>query len=309
MTVNKSGQHLLLSGLDGSNPLGFLAAIGTLVVLNKTFPEICLGWESTDNGWRPLLKNCCEDKNDFSEKLLAALRNAPMTVFNIDKRMPFEITKFSHALREAQHSSSMQERRDADLLCAFGTDLYPNEKSQQFQDSSFRMVRSGDSAGQGLPLYVKDSRKKINLDHIQRTLFHTWDYLDKGYSLRWDPIEDQRYALRWRDPSKSDDLGTMWAANNLAAEALQLFPSLLVGKKIQTTGFQRLGRREIYFIWPIWTPMVKVDSLRSLLALSDIHKEQLQSSSLSRRGIEEVYRSRRIAQNQYYSNFLPAQPL
>ena len=87
------------------------------------------------------------------------------------------------------------------------------------------MVRSGDSAGQGLPFYAKEMRKKVGIDHIQRTLFHAWDYQDTGYSLRWDPIEDQRYALRWRDPSKSSQ-GTMLAANSLAVEALQWFPTL-----------------------------------------------------------------------------------
>lgn len=169
------------------------------------------------------------------------------------------------------------------------------------------MVRSGDSAGQGLPFYAKEMRKKVGIDHIQRTLFHAWDYQDTGYSLRWDPIEDQRYALRWRDPSKSSQ-GTMLAANSLAVEALQWFPTLLIGSQARTTRFQRLGRRDTYFVWPIWTPMLGMETVRSLLALDDLCREPVPRSSLVRRGIEEVYRSQRIQQNQYYSNFLAAIP-
>ena len=307
MTANGSTSGLLLNGLDGSNPLGFLAAIGTAVVLQNVFPEIRLGWEQTEGGWRPFLAGCGDDEQEFSEKLVEALKDASMTVFDVDNRMPFDAEKFSRKLRDVQCYSSIADRRDSDFLSSFGTELYPNEKNGQFQDSRFRMVRSGDSAGQGLPFYAKEMRKKVGIDHIQRTLFHAWDYQDTGYSLRWDPIEDQRYALRWRDPSKSSQ-GTMLAANSLAVEALQWFPTLLIGSQARTTRFQRLGRRDTYFVWPIWTPMLGMETVRSLLALDDLCREPVPRSSLVRRGIEEVYRSQRIQQNQYYSNFLAAIP-
>ena len=302
MTANESTPGLLLNGLDGSNPLGFLAAIGTAVVLQDVFSAIRLGWEQTEGGWRPFLAGCGDDEQEFSEKLAEALKDASMTVFDVDNRMPFDAEKFSRKLRDVQCYSSIADRRDSDFLSSFGTELYPNEKNGQFQDSRFRMVRSGDSAGQGLPFYAKEMRKKVGIDHIQRTLFHAWDYQDTGYSLRWDPIEDQRYALRWRDPSKSSQ-GTMLAANSLAVEALQWFPVMLVGNQAQTTGFQRVGQREIHFVWPIWSPLVGIDTVRSLLALPDLGKD------LDQRGIEEVYRSQRIRQNQYYSNFSPAESL
>lgn len=307
MTESESTTVLLLNGLDGSNPLGFLAAVGTAVVSQDIFPEIRLGWEQTESGWRPSLAGCGDDEQEFSEKLSEALKDASMTVFDVDNRMPFDADKFSRKLRDVQCYSSIADRRDADFLSSFGTELYPYEKNGQFQDSRFRMVRRGDSAGQGLPFYAKEMRKKVGIDHIKRTLFHAWDYQDKGYSLRWDPIEDQRYALRWRDPSKSGQ-GTMLAANSLAVEALQWFPTLLIGTQARTTGFQRLGRRETYFVWPIWTPMVCMETVRSLLALDDLCKKPVPRSSLVRRGIEEVYRSQRIQQNQYYSNFLAATP-
>ena len=308
MTANGSTPGLLLNGLDGSNPLGFLAAVGTAVVLQDVFPEIRLGWEQTEGGWRPSLAGCGDDEQEFVEKLSVALKDASMTVFDVDNKMPFDAKKFSLKLRDAQGCSSIVDRRDADFLSSFGTELYPDKKNGQFQDSRFRMVRSGDSAGQGLPFYAKEMRKKVGIDHIQRTLFHAWDYQDTGYSLRWDPIEDQRYALRWRDPSKSSQ-GTMLAANSLAIEALQWFPVVMpVGNQAQTTGFQRVGRRETYFVWPIWTPMVGMETVRSLLELDDLSKKPVPRSSLVKRGIEEVYRSQCIQQTQYYSNFLAAVP-
>ena len=308
MTANESTPGLLLNGLDGSNPLGFLAAIGTAVVLQDVFPEMRLGWEQTEGGWRPSLAGCGDDEQAFAEKLLEALRDASMTVFDVDNRMPFDAEKFSLKLRDVQSCSSIANRREADFLSSFGTELYPNEKNGLFQDTRFRMVRSGDSKGQGLPFYARKMRKDLRIDHVRRTLFNAWDYEDEGYSLRWDPIEDQRYALRWGDPSKLKQ-GTMLAANSLAIEALQWFPVVMpIGNQAQTTGFQRVGRRETYFVWPIWTPMVGMETVRSLLALDDLCKNPVPRLSLIKRGIEEVYRSQRIQQTQYYSNFLVAVP-
>lgn len=315
MTASESTPGLLLNGLDGSNPLGFLAAIGTAGLVGDTVPELRLQWTNTGSGWRPSLLGIGDDRQEFCKKLLAALRCASMTAFDIDKKMPFSADKFSHALKEGQRRSSMSDRRDTDFLAGFGTDLYPDRKSGHFQDSIFRMVRSGDASGQGLPFYAKVIRKDTDLDHVRRTLFHAWDYRDdsNNHSLRWSPMEDQRYALRWRDPKKSgvaDGKGTMWAANSLAIEALRWFPTLLpFGNRAHTTGFQRVGPRAMYFVWPIWTPPVGVDVLRSLLALADLGKDPPPQSSLAKRGIEEIYRSERIRQSRYYSNFAPAQPL
>ena len=317
MTGSELPPGLLLKGLDGSNPLGFLAAVGTAVVAQDTFPELRLGWVATMDGWRPLLEGCGKDENEFSRKISATLKNVSTDMFDIDNRMPFEVPKFSRALRCVQSRSSISNRREADLLSAFGTELYPQKKQKEgkditeFQDSAFRMVRSGDSAGQGLPFYAKTILNDVTLEHVRRTLFSLWDYKDtaKKHSLRWDPIEDQRYALRWRDPKKSDKhdgKGTMWAANALAVEALQWFPTVLVGRRSQTTGFHRADQHKTYFVWPVWTLPISVYTLRSLLALNDLYETPLPRSSLAKMGIEEVYRSERIRQSQYYSNFAPA---
>ena len=106
MTANESAPRLffffLLSGLDGSNPLGFLAAIGTAVVLQDVFPEMRLGWEQTEGGWRPSLAGCGDDEQEFVKKLSAALKDASMTVFDVDNKMPFDTAKFSRKLRDVQ---------------------------------------------------------------------------------------------------------------------------------------------------------------------------------------------------------------
>lgn len=320
-------EGLLLSGLDGSNPLGFLAAVGTLCVLSDAFAGSCrLGWRSVHGSWRPWLAGCGSDERGVCEAVLQTLKNGPTAVFDIGKeirkengkdkessKFPFAHDRFVKELKDRQSEACPSDRRDVDFLAGFGTELYPDAKKGQFQETSLRMVRAGDSNRQGMLFYAKAIREGIGHQHIERTLFRPWDYRDEGYSLRWDPIEDQAYALRWKDPSRSslaDGPGTMLAANSLAVESLRCLPSFVVGRRIHTTGFRYGERRELRFVWPIWTLMVDVEILRSLVALRDLHESPLPRQALLSKGIEEVYSVRRVLQpNQYYSNFAPAQPL
>jgi hypothetical protein len=49
---------LLLYGLDGSNPLAFLAALGTLRSLSLLWPEerVRLAWKIHEGAFRPMLQ-------------------------------------------------------------------------------------------------------------------------------------------------------------------------------------------------------------------------------------------------------------
>ncbi len=174
------------------------------------------------------------------------------------------------------------------------------------------MVRSGDAAGQGLPHYAISIRNSTGVEELRKTLFEFWDYTDRGFSLRWNPLEDQRYALRWHDPSKNKDefaLGTMNGANTLALEALSLFPVVPLQNDLATTGFFKGKQRHVYFTWPIWEGAVSVETIRSILTLHDLHEETPSREKMLARGIMEVFRCERIAPNQYYWNFSPAMPV
>lgn len=304
-------EGVVLRGLDGGNPLGFLAAVGVVAAMHHAHPGVRIGWTETGNGWCPELTGYGNGEDEFLQALKDVLEGSSMAAFDVDKGMPCKADKFEQALKQAQADSSPEDRRVADFLAAFGTEMYPDEKSGLHQGSLFRMVRSGDSAGQGLPFYAKQIRTATGLDHLRRVLFHTWDYKDEGFSLRWDPIEDQRYALTWKNPSEAkagDAPGTMLAANCLAVEALQLFPTPLVGRKVQTTGFVQAGKRELWFVWPIWRPKIGVETLRSLLTSPEVRRDPPDRQALSRMGVTEVYGSQRIKQSMYYSNFSPSLP-
>ncbi|RJP47108.1 MAG: hypothetical protein C4548_01615 [Desulfobacteraceae bacterium] len=303
--------ELVLKGIDGSNPLGFLAAIGAAVTARSFSPSISVGWRKDYDAWRPFFLGYEDNETAFAKAVKAALFATSGKPFEIEKKLPFPLKRLREALKESQIEANPRDRRNIDILGSFGSEACTDKENVNFQDTFFRMVRSGDAAGQGLPFYALSIRNSTGEEEIYRTLFETWDYKDKGFSLRWNPCEDQRYALRWHDPSKNKDafaLGTMNGANTLALEALSLFPAVPLRTDLATTGFFKNKQGRVYFTWPIWEGAVCVETVRSILALHDLYEETPPRKKMLARGIMEIYRCERIAPNQYYRNFSPAMP-
>ena len=159
-----SHQGLLLSGLDGSNPLGFLAAVGTLVILSDQhqFPDKVakLGWRETPEGWRAVLVGWGDDESRICEttvQLLAAMSDDILNIGNYTnpvvgkkkkpaemKKFPFSACRFASVLRDAADTCTGRSR-EVDLLASFGTEVYPDGRTGDFQCTRFKLVRNGDS--------------------------------------------------------------------------------------------------------------------------------------------------------------------
>lgn len=307
--------ELVLKGIDGANPLGFLAAAGSLALLSTKTNRIRLAWRFSDGGWRPVISGlefrratADSEESAFVRDLHLALVASNQEPFEIDSKLPFPATALANKLRDVPSRTTMENRRTADVLAAFGSEAVIGDKGN-FEATAFCMVRSGDSAGNGLPAYALELQKLCGEKELSRALFKRWDYLDQGPSLRWDPAEDRRYALTWVDPKKDPkNKPVMVGANVLALEALRLFPSVPDGTRLRTTGFAFLSRNYTAFTWPIWESWLNYDELRSTVGLGELNKPVPDRAILKRRGIVEVFRSERIAPNQYYKNFTPARP-
>ena len=307
MTDSAVPAEVSLVGLDGANPLGFLAALGAFALLTARTAAVSMVWRSTALGWRPTLAGVGLGPADLVDALHGAVQAASMEAFEVDDRLPFSAAALAAAMQTHVAAATPARRRTIDFLAAFGCEIHV-EKNGDFQGTRLRMVRSGDSAGQGLPVYAKAMRRKLTAARLQRALFEPWDYRDQAFSLRWDPLEDQRYALRWGDPSKSGRR-TMLGANCLAVEALRLFPAQPGARRAETVGFGRNAQRQVHFSWPLWEAPIQLDVCAALLAQADWHAERFDARRMQALGVGAVYRSRRIQQNQYYSNFAPAHPV
>lgn len=304
--------ELLLEGLDGGNPLAYLAALGSLRITALAWPEWSarLHWLNARGGWRPCLS--LDGKVGRDEWLAAIDRSLQdktgHTAFSLANDLNVPCGTFRAVAMTAATQAAMGDRRSADYLAAFGSEAIETEvngkKSGTIADTALRTM-----SGAGHQHFLGFMRELVGVtkaEHLASALFDAWDYSDPGPSMRWDPNDDRRYALRWQQPS-GDPTKTVRGANRLAIEALPLLPTAPVKGRLETTGFTQRKRRGVIWTWPIWNAPINMDTTRSLLALPELQQDEPDRKALSAMGVTEVYRCQRITQGKY-RNFTPAYP-
>ena len=386
----QAGKRLTLAGLDGVNPLGFLAALGTLVVLHQSGCRSSgLAWQREGLAWRPRLTGLPTDNASELAKLLAEnLRGKPvpkeseervkeaenrfsaMKKTINDKRNeirarglrgkernqavaaevgPFEREldrlrkEWLEALQESVprpelalgknidctdseyraivepllEGADVGRRESLDMAAAFCTAGCLHESPTKRKQGKLAPTPFAFVSGSGHQDFLDTARKlltKVSPDRLEAALFAPWAYEEERLSMRWDPVEDRRYALMDRDPTAGDNQPrTVWMANLLAYRALVLFPSVPTRDGLGTVGWTR--QEEPVFTWPLWSHPIGPDSIRSLLVLPELGYTVFDSrtrGALRARGIQAVYRSRRIrvgAGANVKINFTPSRQL
>ena len=300
---------LVLNGLDGSNPLGFLAALGVFRTATHALPDINIRmkWKIDHGSWRPLLMSRLELSADILLDRLApflkAMAGHPAFAFADDLALPAE--EFRAVARKAFAQASQTDRIFADFISAFGCEaLTTSDRQPNIQDTALRTM-SG-AGHQHFLGFMRQLVEQTDIGHLRDALFKQWMYEDDKPSLRWDPADDRRYALRWKEPS-GDPVRTVRGANRLAIEALPLLPTAPKGKTLSTTGFLQRYRVGAFFTWPIWETPISLDVVRSLISRHELHTETPDRRLLRKTGVVEIYRSQRITQGKY-RNFTPAMP-
>lgn len=305
---------LLLSGLNGGNPLAFLAALGAFRTTALMWPaqNVRMHWSSAQGSWHPHLTLAREvDRDDWLTALAETLTICTVcAVLAKYKDLTVLCSDFRKAAEDAASQALPGDRGQADFLAAFGSEAIESEangkKTGLIADTALRTM-SG-AGHQHFLVFMRDlaKAKVTEIGHLRHALFEIWRYADPGPSMRWDPVDDRRYALRWRQPS-GDPVTAVRGANRLAIEALPLLPTAPVRARLETTGFTQRKGRGVIWTWPIWTVPVPLDVVRSLLSLPQLQADEPDRRNLSAQGIAEVYRCQRITQGKY-RNFTPAHP-
>ncbi len=294
---------VLLTGLDGANPLAFLAALGALRGLTIAWPErqVRLSWVARD-AWCPRLHSVPGGLTEAEalDGLETFTRMRPgHRALGIGANLAFSTADLRPFMQAAADASSapLEGRAEADFLCAFACESI-QARGGHVQNTALRTL-SG-AGHQHFLRTMRDLADHANRDTLEKALFLPWTRSDQRFSLRWDPEDDRRYAHRWRDPSK-DTPGTEWGANRLAFEGMPLFPVMPVGRSLVTTGFRGTRARDTFFTWPIWEPSLSLDTVRSLLAHHGLCGDSPDRAQLAALGVQEVFRSQRLNVGRYRS--------
>jgi hypothetical protein len=283
---------MIFSGIDGANPLGYLTALGAFRLLAELNPTVRMRWVQ-DGVWRPEIAGV-EGLDEWAicETLLKAPR-APADMF-IQALGNTNITvggaTFGRLVIQARDSALLRDRRAADFAASIGSESCEDQRKGRIEFTSFCFITG--SGHQDFLDTIRALGQNASVGDVRNALFARWDYSDKGFSMRWDPLDAREYALRWNNPGP-EGASTVWGANRLAIEALPLFPSFQTGRHLETTGFRKARPWE-EFTWALWGAAVSCDTVRSVASLRELQKDEPDRKALVAMGIVELYRAQRI---------------
>jgi CRISPR-associated endonuclease/helicase Cas3 len=312
--VRPVNRHVL-SGIDGSNPLAFLAALGTLRLStiaskSKTQPkdpiQASMSWACQGGQWTPtLFSRQTKDEllNQIHESLACLLEQQPFAGDSprcLGSKIIFTKQEYRQHAVAANSSATSSSRQRSDWLAALATEFVLTKKSEDCLKTSLDFT----SGQQQFLQMVRSVVTKTSPVHMSRCLFNLWRYEDECESLRWDPIDDRRYALCAYDPSNKskNPIMTELGANALAFASLPLLP-IIEGRSLT------LSPRGKAMRWVIWSGQLTLETVQSLLASSQIRGVSLDSHALRSLGIDSVLESEVVLPNGYYRNFTPSRCL
>lgn len=368
--------ELELTALDGANPLGFLAALGTLRVLSETDPAIKLGWRARAR-WVPFLTSSKPlAESEILQRLATRLRGKPVDAKKVKLReatqerfdsaktrlkeavaafkrlnlrrgkerdtarengiVPFEqaftaareeflaalpesvpsaelalgqrpdctIEEFRRHARTMTKDARITSRATPDMLASFGVELSGSD-DEKIEPTPFSFL-----SGAGHQWFLDTARElmaEVSETKLREALITPWSYDDEKLTMRWDPLDDRRYALMDRDPTATDNKSTtVWMANLLGYFALAFFPCAPTSRGSATACWTDTEEMP-HFRWPLWVSPLSADSVRSLLTHASLASadDELSTRELRARGIAAVFSCRRL-RNGKFTNFSPA---
>jgi hypothetical protein len=300
----------VLPGIRGTNPLGFMAAIGLLRVCNRTAPGIRIGFLD-DGSFQAFLEGFEGDVAAVVASDAGTAKGRPAWLLEYAKEEktgtkkvadlkapPSEFRKFVDGALEGWKDRSAQERRWPEnegeavaYAASFGTTVATDGKGNT-KPTAFHFT-----AGQQQFLgVVVDIAAMVTRDWVHEAVFEG-GAVRSGSNLRWNPAASRNRALMATNPGK-EDTGVDAPLEWLAFRSLPLFPTYPVRNRVFTTAV-RGGDDDM--TWPLWGTPASLGTVRSML--------QLDWSSMAdraERGVFAVCTSAIRRTTEGYGNFGPA---
>ena len=284
-----------LTGLEGTNPLGFLAALGIQVafVTKPTQPKL---WWSDD-----VIPHAVTDHtvDSIVEQVLAVL----------------PLWKDSPSVNPTLHDGSPMPKGDELKITSDNIRRYLDQASQHrvAGDLGLSLVAEGsmDKQGAAKPsdLYFTAGQQKflasirqimssVSDTDVRTGLLGPWMYSSDLPSLGWDVADDRMYALSSCNPSSEKKL-TNPGPEALAVLGLSTHSVFACVGRTVTLGCSGKWKNGKY-TWPIWSMPASPYSVKSLLAHACIDDARRHGWFASW-GIRTILRStiRRSAQGGY----------
>ena len=290
-----------LTGLEGTNPLGFLAALGVQVAFVSE-PQQPRLWWSDDVTPHAVVEG------DFSADRIA---DQALEVFAKWKNSP--------AVNPRRNDGSAIPKGDEIKLAPADMRTYLSQARQCESSGALvtALVAEGslDKQGAAKPsdLYFTAGQQKFLgmarqilgrtlRDDVLAGLEGPWNYESELPSLMWDVVDDRVYALRADDPTNNANKKlTNPGPEALAVLGLSLHPVFAGRDRTLTQGCSGSWKTG-YYSWPLWCKPASPHAVKSLLAHAYDHPAAMDRQRWFRAwGVAKVLRSpiRRSGQGGY----------
>lgn len=258
-------------GVDGSNPLGFLAALGILRIVpgarlgfcdDGTFVAFVDGLDMSESEFAMLItedaKAAARESAPwrFTYTKAATKKQGPQRVADL-KPPPDDFKKYLATSIERWLNG---DNEAVEYAAAYGTDVAVDNKGNT-KPTAFHFT----AANQTFLGAVEVIRASLTHEWVETALFEG-HAARPGSNLRWDPRAERNWALMADNPN---DKGTRVDGPSewLAFRGIPLLPSFPRGSRVVTTAVDGRGD-DMTFTWPLWSVPSSCDTVRSALRIN-----------------------------------------
>jgi hypothetical protein len=291
----------VLKGLNGSNPLGFMASVGLLRLLGEGCCSARLGF-AEDGTFRAGFES--DSSLDIVDVVLEDVTRAAdpqpwrLEYEKTEKRGIKKVAdlkappeQFAGFLASAIGQWVEGQGERAEYAAAYGTDIAVDGKKNT-KPTAFHFT----AANQQFLGVVEEIRERVTRDWVAESLDDRPGKTKPGSNLRWDPDAERSRALMGVNPN---DDGTVVSAplEWLAFRALPTFRCVPIGDRIVTCGVTGRRQDELRFHWPLWSCGASYATVRSLVSLTArwVEYEKMIERSIEERRRRSDQRERSVS--------------
>jgi hypothetical protein len=304
---------LVFEGLEAHNPLGFLAALGLLRVLDDAAATAGLAPPRLGFVQQGAWVASVVSTYSVATIVEIVLRDAAAQADNRALQLSYnaegelvppgtpggirDLKPAPAGARKLLEESATADRRSAGLASAWFSELVTDNNGKT-KPTAFHFT-----AGQQAFLdMVEELRRGLTAAHISEALQGPWLNTSSLPSLAWDASVTRLYALRAGNPSK-ERRGSVPGANWLAVQGLTFFPVVVRHTRLVTTTVSG-SWKDSTFVWPVWAATTDASTVASLLRVGMTAWTAEERAAL---GIATVFSSRILRSDQGgYGSFAPA---
>lgn len=291
-----------LTGLEGTNPLGFLAALGIQIIFEEELEQPKLWWSSD------VTPHAIVEGSFTVERIVSQA----LKVFPLWAKSPALAPSFGgKAKNDAKFSTAEDIRKylKKSISCQYAASFATSLIAEDSVDNQGNAKPTDFYFTAGQMKFLKFAREiltECTSAEIESGLLGPWDYKSDLPSMMWDIADDRQYALSASDPSKNKKLSNP-GPEALAIIGLCTHPVFKGDDRTLTTGCSGKWKTGQY-IWPIWQYPCSPDAVKSLLWHATSNSPAKASRSYKAWGISKILKSRIQRSDQGgYGTFYPPQ--